>query len=62
MIVGIDQQRRLAFDRRARETRQDQHAWILCVLRRDIFLGNQIHAVAKWSHQCGTRGAIEAGK
>ena len=60
LIVRIDQQRRLAFHRGAGKARQDQHAGILGVLRRDIFLGDQIHAVAQRRHQRRARRAVEA--
>ena len=61
-IVGIDQQRGRAFHRRAGEARQDQHAGILRVLRRHIFLGDQVHAVAQRRHQRRARRAVEPGQ
>ena len=61
-IVGIDQQRGRAFGRRAGKARQDQHAGILGILRRDIFLGDEVHAVAQRRHQPDARGAVKAGQ
>jgi hypothetical protein len=40
LIVRVDQQRRLALDRRAGKARKDQHTRILRGLRRDILLGD----------------------
>ena len=62
LIVRIDQQRRLAFDRGAGKARQDEHARIFGILRGDIFLGDEIHAVAQRRHQRRARGAVEAGQ
>ena len=61
-IVRVDQQRFLALVRRAGKARQHQHAGIVGVLRRDVLLGDQIHAVAQRRHQPDARRAIEPGE
>jgi hypothetical protein len=47
LAVRIDQQRVLQLQRRAGEAGEDEDAGILRVLRRDIFLGDEVHAVAQ---------------
>ena len=46
-IIGIDQQRTLAFDGGAGEAGENEHAGIVRILRGDIFLGDEIHSVAQ---------------
>ena len=50
-IVRVDDERSGQARRGAGEARQDEHAGIFRILRRDIFLGDQVHAVAKRRHQ-----------
>ena len=59
-IVRIDQQRGIELIRGAGEFRQHQHAGIGGILRGDIFLGDEIHAVMQRRHQADLRRAIEA--
>ena len=59
-IVRIDQQRGIQFIGGAGEFRQHQHAGIGGILRRDIFLGHEIHAVMQRRHHADLGGAIEA--
>src|ERR1700720_2381599 len=47
---------------RASETRQDKYARIIGILGGDIFLGNEIHTVAQWSHEPNACGAIKPRK
>src|ERR1700755_92586 len=47
---------------RAGETRQDKYARVIGILRGDIFLGNEIHTVAQWSHEPDAGGAIKPGE
>src|SRR3546814_11433331 len=58
--VRIDQNRPPELQRRAREAREDEHARILRILRRDIFLGDEVHPVAQRRHQADLRGAVDA--
>src|SRR5262245_35494825 len=46
-VIRVDEQRVLELFRRTREMRQDQHAWVLGILGGNIFLRNQVHAVAQ---------------
>ena len=48
--------------RRAGELRQHQHAGIVRILRREILLGDEIHAVAQRRHHGDVGGAIKAGQ
>ena len=61
-IVRIDQQRGVEFVGGAGEFRQHQHAGIGRVLRRDIFLGDEVHAVMQRRDHADLRGAVEAGQ
>ena len=54
-VVRVDQERGVKLFGRAGEFRQHQHAGIERVLRRDIFLGDQIHAVLQRRHQADLR-------
>jgi hypothetical protein len=45
---------------RASEARQDEHTWVIRILR--IFLGDEIHAVTQRGYEPSTRGAIEPGE
>src|SRR3546814_12130903 len=58
--VRIDQNRPPELQRRAREAREDEHARILRILRRDIFLVDEVHPVAQRRHQADLRGAVDA--
>src|SRR3546814_3681587 len=58
-IVRIDEQRIGELLGRAREAREDEHARILGILRRDIFLGDEVHPVAKRGDEADLGGAIE---
>src|SRR3546814_16594613 len=59
-IVRIDEQRIGELLGRAREAREDEHARILGILRRDIFLGDEVHPVAKRGDEADLGGAIES--
>ena len=61
-IVRIDQQRGVELVRGAGEFRQHQHAGIGGVLCRDIFLGDEIHAVLQRRHHADLGRAIETGQ
>ena len=61
-IMGIDQQGRVELLRRAREIREHQYARIEWVLCRDIFLGDQVHAVLERRDQSDLRDAVESGQ
>src|SRR5436309_1836239 len=61
-IVRVDQQRFLAFVCGAGEARKNEDAGILWILRGDIFLGDEVHAVAQRRHQPDACAAIEAGE
>jgi hypothetical protein len=47
---------------RASEARQDEHTWVIRILRSDIFLGDEVHAVTQRGYEPSTRGAIEPGE
>src|SRR5690606_21911415 len=54
---------RLAHMRRSPgKTRQNQDARVQRLLRGDVFLGDQVHAIAQWRHQADRGGAVEARK
>ena len=59
-VVGIDDQRLRHFLRRACELRQDQHTRIGRVLRGDILLGHQVHAITQGRHHADARSAIDS--
>ena len=61
-VVGVDQQGLLALGGRPGKAGQDQHAGIVGVLGRDIFLGHEIHAVAERGDERSFRRAVEPGK
>ena len=61
-IVGIDEKRGRAFGRRPGKARQDENAGVFAILRGDVFLRHQVHAVAQRRHQPRARGAEEACK
>ncbi len=48
--------------RRTSEMRQHQHAGIVRALRRNEFLGNQIHTIAQRCHETDTRASEEPGE
>src|SRR5665213_2882548 len=54
-IVRIDDQGRAQFGRGAGKARKDQHAGIGFILRRDIFLGDEIHSVTQRRHEADPR-------
>jgi len=47
---------------RAGEPRQDKHAWVIGILRGNIFLGNEIHTITQRGHEPNTCGTIKPGK
>ena len=57
--VGIDQQSVGEFLGGAGEARQHQHARIFGILRRDVFLGDEVHAVAHRRDQADVARAVE---
>ena len=61
-LMRIDDQRAVELLRRAGELRQHQHAGIVRILRREIFLGDKVHAVAQRRHHADVGGAIKAGQ
>src|SRR5262245_263362 len=61
-VIRIDEQGVLELFRRTGEMRQDEHARILGILSGDIFLGNQVHAVAQRRHQAHPRIAVNGGQ
>jgi hypothetical protein len=48
--------------RRAGEAGKDQHAGVVGILSRDIFLRDQIHAVTERSDERDFRSPVEAGE
>src|SRR5262245_44703883 len=60
-VIRVYEQRVLELFRRTREMRQDQHARILGVLGGDIFLGDEVHAVAQRRDQPDPREAADGG-
>ena len=46
-IVGIDEERCVELRGCARKARQNEHARVLRILRGNVFLGHEIHAVAQ---------------
>ena len=61
-IVRIDDQRSGEFRSRAGELREDEHSRILPILRRDIFLGDEVHALPKGRNQRHIGCAVDAGE
>src|SRR3546814_4643607 len=59
LAVGIDEQGVLQLKRGAREARQDEDARIVGILGGDIFLGDEVHAVAQRRDQRDLGGAVE---
>ena len=59
LVVRIDDQRRGQLARRAGKLRQHQHAGIVRVLCRDVFLGHKVHPVAQRRHQPDPRFRVE---
>ena len=57
-IVGIDDQRFLHLLGRAGKARQNEHAGIVRVLCGNVFLGDEVHAVAQRRDQADARVAI----
>ena len=58
-VVGIDDERVLDLLGGAGEARQNEHARIGWVLRRNVFLGDKVHAVAQGRHEADAGGAID---
>ena len=58
-LVGIDDERVVELFRRAGELRQHEHAGIVRILRGEILLGDEIHAVAQRRHHGDVGRAIE---
>ena len=56
-IVRIDQDRLAEFVRGAGKARQDRHAGIVGILRGEILLDHEVHAVAQRRHQRRVRAA-----
>src|SRR3546814_3685191 len=54
-IVRVNEQRIGELLGRAREAREDEYARIFGILRRDIFLGDEVHPVAKRGDRKSTR-------
>src|SRR5687768_2924485 len=61
-IVRVDEERLFELFGGAGELRQDQHARVVRILRGDIFLGDEVHAVAKRRHQPDPAAAEKPGK
>src|SRR3546814_5868652 len=59
LAVGIDEQGVLQLKRGAREARQDEDARIVGILGGDIFLGDEVHAVAQRRDQRDLGGEVE---
>ena len=58
-VVGIDDERLLHLLGGAGKARKDENAGIVRVLCRNVFLGDEVHAVAQRRHQADARVAID---
>ena len=59
-VIRIDQQRGVELVGRAGELRQHQHAGIVRILSRDIFLRHQVHAVVQRRDDADMRRTVES--
>ena len=60
--MRIDEQRLLHLPRGPGEGGEDEHAGILRVLRRHIFLGDEVHPVPQRGHEADARCPVHPGK
>src|ERR1700720_336914 len=61
-VVGVHDQGAFEFLGGARELRQDEHAGVIRRLRRHIFLGDEVHAVAQGRDEADAGHAIKSGE
>ena len=57
-IIGVDQQGAPQIDRSSGESRQNQNSRIIRILGGNIFLCNEVHAVAQRGHQSDARNPV----